>query len=36
VGKVESAPMMEARTMTMIVAPRVVQPRPAASDDDEE
>jgi translation initiation factor IF-3 len=35
VGKVESAPMMEARTMTMIVAPRVTQPRPAATDDEE-
>jgi translation initiation factor IF-3 len=35
-GKVESQPMMEARTMTMVLAPRVTQVRPAADDDDEE
>jgi translation initiation factor IF-3 len=35
-GKVESQPMMEARTMTMVLAPRVTQVRPSGDDDDEE
>jgi translation initiation factor IF-3 len=35
-GKVESEPMMEARTMTMILAPRVTPVRSVADDDDEE
>jgi len=32
IGKVESEPMFEARTMTMVIAPRAVQPRPVAEE----